>query len=423
MLYRRIRLKENKEKVRKPHLKQDVLIIGGGASGLIAAITSARRNQTVTILERKDKVGKKILATGNGKCNYTNLLQNSSCYRSENPSFAYHIIEQFDAEATIAFFQTLGIEPKSKNGYMYPYSEQASAILDVLRMELERLGVTIRCEEDVCQIMKKDNGFRVKTQREVYTANKVLLCAGGKANETLGSNGSGYSLAKALGHTIVPVVPALTGLRSPETYFKGIAGVRVDANVTLVVEGIKKTNDRGELQLTAYGLSGIPIFQISRFAAKALIQKKKVEVIVDFLPDWSYDQVHHKLEERIQVGGQKTAEELLVGMFNRKLIVMLLKQANISLTQSANQLRKKQLHSLVSLIKELVVPIAEANPFEQAQVCAGGIDTKELNPETLESTLVKGLYVAGEVVDVDGICGGYNLQWAWSSGVIAGRNC
>lgn len=402
-------------------MKQEIIIVGGGASGLMAAITAARNGKSVLIIEHKDKMGKKILATGNGKCNYTNRYQDASCYRCNQEDFPMEVMEQFDVTRTTSFFEELGIYPKDKNGYLYPYSEQATSILDVLQMEVRRLGVSVVLDEHVTTIEKQGKGFVVKTDQGMHQCNKVILCTGSKAGSNLGADGSGYDLAKKFGHKIVTVVPALTALRSKEKYFKGIAGVRVEANCTLFINGQYTFQNQGELQLTNYGLSGIPIFQISRYAAKGLAEKKEVMVQVDYMPNQSYQELFELIERRIANGPDKTMEELFVGLFNQKLTAMFLAKAGCRLEEQAKKSNTGVLHKLVKVIKCLEVPVYEANPFEQAQVCAGGVDTKQVDPNTLESKLVKGVYFAGELLDVDGICGGYNLQWAWSSGQVAGN--
>lgn len=404
-------------------MNYDVIIVGGGASGLVAAITSARRGQTVLVIEHKEKVAKKILATGNGKCNYTNTYYDDQVYRSDCPSFVYPALEQFGVSDTIAFFQELGIYPKDRNGYLYPNSGQASSLLEVLRMEVDRLGITVLCEEHVDDIKKKKTFFDVNTNKQSYRGKSVILCTGGKASENLGSDGSGYTLAKSLGHTIVPVVPALTALRSDKKYFKMVSGVRTDVCMTLRVDRKKVTSESGELQLTDYGVSGIPTFQISRYATRALYEKKMVDVVIDFLPNISFNEAVELLQTRIRFNKKKTIEECLIGLLNNKLNSLVIKESGLSMEKEVGSLTKQEITKLVNSIKNFTVPITNSNAFSQSQVCAGGVDTRQINPNTMESTIVEGLYFAGEVIDVDGTCGGYNLQWAWSSGYVAGTHC
>jgi predicted Rossmann fold flavoprotein len=401
----------------------DVIIIGGGASGLMAAIHAARLNHKVLILEHKDKIGKKILATGNGKCNYTNYSQLPECYRSSgNNDFIDRVLQTFDAMTTINFFKQLGIYPKEKKGYVYPNSEQASSVVEVLRMELQRLKVKILCDVHVEHIRKDKNHFLINTNKGNHTAEKIILAAGGCASPNLGSDGSGFQIAKELGHHIIKPVPALVQLQSKEKYFKTIAGVRTDAHIELYVNGSMVAKEKGELLIAAYGVSGIPILQVSRYASRALNDKKNVYLVIDFLPMVSYDDTLTLIYDRIKENPHKNIEENLIGLFHNKLAYVMIKEVGLSPELASNSLTKKQIISLVQQIKSWRVSITDTNPFDQAQVSAGGVDTSEINPDTMESKIVKGLYLTGELIDVDGTCGGYNLQWAWSTGAIAGKS-
>ena len=401
---------------------EHVIIVGGGASGLVAAIVSARQKNQVTILEHKDKIGRKILATGNGKCNYTNLHQLPECYRSNDSSFAMKVLSCFDVNQTIEFFEQLGIHPKEKHGGIYPNSEQASSVLDVLRLELERLKVKICCDVHVEHVNKNKNQFTVRTNKGSYTADKVILATGGCASPNLGSDGSGFALAKELGHNIIKPLPALVQLKSDEKYFKSLAGVRTDANIQLFVGGKKVAEEKGELLIANYGVSGIPVFQLSRFASKALNEQKKVFLIIDYLPSMNELEALTLITGRIRANQVKTMEEALIGLLNNKLAYVCLKEIGIAPTMSCAAASNIQIQDLASKIKKWKVRITEPNSFEQAQVSAGGVDTSEINPDNMESKLVKGLYFTGELIDVDGTCGGYNLQWAWSTGAVAGSN-
>jgi hypothetical protein len=400
----------------------NVIIVGGGASGLVSAIFAARQKHKVTILEHKDKIGKKILATGNGKCNYTNYLQLPECYRSKNKEFPMKVLELFDVSKTVDFFSELGILPKDKKGYVYPNSEQAASVLEVLRLELEKLHVNIVCNVHVERIQSKSSQFQLTTNKGKYTADSVVLATGGCASPNLGSDGSGFGLAKDLGHKIITPLPALVQLKSSAKYFKNIAGVRTDASLGLYVNEQLVVEESGELLIANYGVSGIPIFQISRFASEAIHEKKKVYLKIDFLSSLIWKEAYDLIVDRINRNPDKTAEESLIGLFNNKLAYVMLMEAGINPNSGAGKLNKNQIQNLIGQIKEWKVPITEPNSFEQAQVSAGGVDTTEIYPDTLESKLVKGLYITGELMDVDGTCGGYNLQWAWSTGAIAGSS-
>ncbi|GAA6375044.1 NAD(P)/FAD-dependent oxidoreductase [Firmicutes bacterium i23-0019-B6] len=398
-----------------------VAVIGGGAAGMMAAITAAREGVKVTILEHKDRIGKKILSTGNGRCNFTNTYQTPACYRSDNRDFAWNIIQKFNVEKTISFFKELGIYPKDRNGYLYPYSDQAAAILEVLQIEIAKLNICVMTEINVLDIQPVKRGIRVTTDKKTITVDSVILACGSKAAPVTGSDGSGYQLAKLLGHRIVPVLPALVQLRCAEKFYKSISGVRVQGTVEIYADDISLASDTGEIQLTNYGISGIPVFQVSRYVAKAIYQKQSVTAVLNFMPDMNKDEFLSFLQERITLCPHKTLDEFFTGIFPKKLCELWIRLSRLPKEMRVSDLSGEQLEKLVLLIQHLRTHITETNAFEQAQICCGGVDTTEINPDTLESNYVQGIYFAGELLDVDGICGGYNLQWAWSSGFVAGR--
>lgn len=398
-----------------------VAVIGGGAAGMMAAITSAREGARVTILEHKERIGKKILSTGNGRCNFTNTYQTPACYRSDNRDFAWNIIQKFNVEKTISFFKELGIYPKDRNGYLYPYSDQAAAILEVLQIEVAKLDICVMTEINVLDIQPVKRGIRITTDKKTITADSVILACGSKAAPVTGSDGSGYQLAKLLGHRIVPVLPALVQLRCAEKFYKSISGVRVQGTVEIYADDIFLASDTGEIQLTNYGISGIPVFQISRYAAKALYKKQSVTAVLNFMPDMNKEEFLLFLQERITLCPYKTLDEFFTGVFPKKLCELWIRLSRLPKEMRVSDLSGEQLEKLVLLIQHLRTHITETNSFEQAQICCGGVDTTEINPDTLESNYVQGIYFAGELLDVDGICGGYNLQWAWSSGFVAGK--
>ena len=402
--------------------QRKVIIVGGGASGMVAAIAAARDGANVTILEHKDRVGKKILSTGNGRCNLTNEYMTPDCFRGDDTLIVSELLKQFGYQETCRFFEELGVILKNRQGYIYPISDQASTILDVLRMELERLKVMLCLEHHVTAVKKTAKEFVVSTDKGTFQGDAVILATGGKAASLLGSDGSGYTLAKQFGHHMSPVVPALVQLKGKGGFFKALSGVRTQAKVSLYVEDKLAGSDTGELQLTNYGISGIPVFQISRYAAKGLYEKKHVTAELDFLPSMSEEAFVSFVKERMAVHGHKTAEDFFVGMFHKKLIGVLLKEAGISFTTIMNTVSDEKFHKLLSLCKHFKIEIEGTNDFDQAQVCAGGIKTTEVNPQTMESVYESGLYLTGELLDIDGICGGYNLQWAWATGFVAGKH-
>ena len=374
-------------------MKKKVLIIGGGASGLMAAIMAAREGAEVTILEHMDRVGKKILSTGNGRCNMTNLSLRPEHYRSSQKLFPMKVLDRFSVWDTLNFFDSIGIVTKNRNGYIYPNSDQAASVLDALRFETEHLGVQTVLSCHIKKAWKMKNGmFTVESDQGTFKVDSLILAAGSKAAPVSGSDGSGYDLAKSFGHTIIKPLPALVQLKCKGTFFKQLAGVRCEAVVRLMSDGKTLAADEGEVQLTDYGISGIPTFQVSRYAACALDEGRQVSAVLDFFPSKSMEDTRS-----------------------------MLKQAGIPMNLTCDRLKDAQLDTLTMQLKKFEVPVTSTNSFEQAQVCCGGVDTRDIRPDTLESKLVKGLFLVGELTDVDGICGGYNLQWAWSTGAVAGR--
>lgn len=399
----------------------DVLVIGGGASGMMAAICAAGQGASVCILERGARVGKKILSTGNGKCNYTNDAWGESCYHGGAPGFAMSVVRRFPPHKTMAFFEELGILPYSRDGYVYPRSRQAASMVSALCMELERTNVCVMVSETMRKLEKADGVFWAETKTGGIYGRTCILAAGGKAAPATGSDGSGYTYARAFGHTIVPPVPALVPLRSVDVGLKSMAGSRVMAEVALYVSGSLAAKEYGEVQLTKEGISGIPVFQVSRFASRGLADRQEVEARVGFAPELSFDEVRGEICRRCRRGwGRLTAGEALVGWFPKNVAGALLQKAGIAISLPVSVLTDAQKNALAETIKQYVFPIHATMGFERAQVTAGGVQTREIDAATMESKICGGLYFAGEIVDVDGICGGYNLQWAWSSGYLAG---
>ncbi len=399
-----------------------IIVIGGGASGMVAAISAARRGSEVIIIEHMERVGRKILSTGNGKCNYTNRRQGLRCYRGENPAFVLPVLEQFGVEETIAFFKELGVFPRERDGYFYPASGQASSVLDVLRMELRRLQIEIHTDCAITSVQRTKHGFDVRTTQGAFRAHQCIFACGGRAFPKSGSDGSAYPYIEKLGHTLIEMVPALVPMKAKQSFFKSVAGIRADARICLYRNGKQIAKDRGEIQLTQTGVSGIPAFQVSRYAARALAKKEKVRAELDFAPDLSEEELAAELTARFAAHNGKSLEESLIGFFPKKLILLFLKENRLPLQEKAEWMLNGRISSFARYIKHVTIDVTETEGFDRAQSSAGGVDTKEINPKTLESYLVQGLFFAGEVVDIDGMCGGYNLQWAWSSGYVAGMH-
>lgn len=404
----------------------ELIVIGAGASGLMAAITAAKNGCTVTILEHKDRAGKKILATGNGRCNFTNRNMSINHYNGSK-ELIEHGLSVFDENSSIDFFNKLGVISKDKNGYMYPNSNQATTILNALLDEVARLKINLitECEIQNIQRLQKTNNFKVITTNGKFVCNKIIISTGLLASPKLGSDGKIFKIIKNLGHHFTPIVPALCGFKCKNFPFKKVAGVRTDAKVYAMIDNTQTADDLGELQLTDYGISGIPVFQISRHLSMGLYEKKDVKVRIDFMPEYQINILYNLiLDLANNFNNSKTWENLLSGLLNSKLSIALLEEAGINPKEVVHIDKKniQKLDRLCEKIKSLEVIVCAYRDYEFAQVCAGGIKSSEINLKTLESNFISGLYFAGELLDVDGICGGYNLQWAWTSGYIAGNS-
>lgn len=397
-----------------------VIIIGGGASGLMAAIAAARQGAGVTLLEKNKQTGKKLLVTGNGRCNFTNRNQELSHYRSQNPELAEKVLKAFSMAETVGFFEELGIIVKERYGYLYPNSGQAASVAEVLRLEAQRLQVKIACNTEVLSVERQEEHFLVKTESWSYEADCVILTCGSKAAPETGSTGDGYRFAEAFGHHIIEPLPALTGLYAKEKDCGKLSGVRMDGKVRLVIGTDICMEEEGEVQFTSYGLSGIPIFQVSRFVSRALEEGQACRICLDLWPAYTREQIENILQQKQEYTGNRRGTDLLLGMFPEKLSAALLARAGISGKKKGKDWTDEDYKRLSGQIKELWFTVTKCRGYEQAQVCTGGVPLTELKGISMESALEPGLYFSGELLDVDGACGGYNLQWAWSSGYLAG---
>lgn len=398
---------------------KQVVIIGGGASGLTAAITAARNGKDVTIIEKNNKCGKKLLITGNGKCNFWNQDQNINHYHSSTPDILKNFITKERQNTVLNFFDSLGLVPKIKNGYYYPFSNQASSIQNILLQECQKLNIQIINDVNVEEIIKKDC-FIINPSKENIKAKNIILATGSKAAPKTGSDGSGYDLAKKLGHSIIPPLPSLVQLKGNETYFKNWSGIRCDVIANLYIDNTFAKKELGEIQLTDYGVSGICIFNLSSKAAIALNNHQKVTLKINFMPFTQNPKQY--LKTLNQNAYKKTISELLEGFLHYKLIDIILKKANIKRNIPLNTLSENELNNLIKTLTEFELKINMTHTLDHAQVCSGGVPLTEINSQTLESLKTKNLYFTGEIIDIDGDCGGYNLGWAWMSGIIAGKN-
>ncbi len=399
----------------------DCAVIGGGASGMIAAITAARKGAKVVLIEHNKKLGTKLLQTGNGKCNFTNLYMSSQMYQNEDTEFVQNIIDKFNVSDTLKFFKELGVFYNERGGYVYPHSGTAASVQEALIFELGRLNVKVKTDFIVTAIEKKDNRFIIKTEGFFYEASSVIIAAGSKASPKTGSDGSGYNLAANFGHTIIKPLPALVQLVSDMKYCANLSGVRSTGNISLYVDSEFILSDYGEIQYTDYGISGIPVFQISRYAVKALDLHKKVSVTVDMLADIDRKDLYKDIEKRITADKNKNIEQFFAGILNKKLIYGTAKAMGLDLNAPVKDIGVQKLCEFTDNLRKFKFDITGSKGFDTAQVCQGGVNLNEIN-HNMESKLIKNLFFAGEIADVDGRCGGYNLQWAWSSGYVAGLN-
>lgn len=406
--------------------KWDIIIIGAGAAGMMAAVTAAREGKKVLILEQMDKLGKKIYATGNGKCNYTNANMSASCFNGDK-AFISSVLERFTVEDCLTFFTEIGIYPKNRNGYFYPYSEQASSVVEAFQLELDRLDVQIQLGTRVTKINSDNYGIELycetnEKQTMTYLASRIIIAVGLLAAPKLGSNGSLFSAIKDLGHRFHPILPALCGFYCKGIPFKSVAGIRAQGKVTAVIDGQVFAEDTGELQFVDYGISGIPVFQISSHLSKGLYKKGHVVIHMQLLPELTKDQLFIELQKRQTLFSNQPMQVFLNGLLQQKLSEMLLGMAGIDKMMPVNKLSDKQINRLIKLIQCIELTVEKYRDYEFAQVCTGGIPVTDIHTNTLESKAAKGIYFAGELLDVDGICGGYNLHFAWATGFIAGSS-
>lgn len=402
-----------------------VIVVGGGASGLVAAIVASRNHNEVTILERNDSLGKKILITGNGKCNYWNKDQCLEHYHSSNEEFIEHIINQENQKKVLDFFEKIGIVPKLKNGYYYPYSNQAVSVKAALINEIESLNIKVVLNSYVEKLENINNEFNVYVGGEIYVSDAVILATGSKAASKTGSDGNGYNILKRLGHSIKPVLPSLTQLYGNKSYYKNWNGIRLDAKLDLYENDKLIRTESGELHLTDYGISGICTFNLSGYVAKGLNENKKEYIKINFVPfinGSSVDEFIAWLDERNKKLKNRTIDQLFDGFIHYKLVFLFLKIAYIDNNLHWDNLDFNKKREFATLFIEYKFDIVKTSDFDLAQVCSGGVPLNEINPKTLESLKLKKLYITGEILDVDGDCGGYNLGFAWISGMLAGEH-
>lgn len=396
-------------------------IIGAGASGMMAAISAAERmDREVLLFERQARVGRKLLATGNGRCNLSHWHADASHYHSASPDFVLPALEQLSVTDTLSFFRDRGLYTVSdRTGRIYPYSDQANSVVDVLRFALSQPNIRLLTGCEITGVKHAKNGFLLKTAEESHTVDRLIVACGGAAGTKLGGGLSGYQLLQSLGHHCTKLYPSLVQLRTDSPLVRSLKGVRANAALSLQQgEGVL-AQGRGEVQFTEYGVSGPAVFELSRCASTAGV---RLELHLDLLPEVTTDMLVSTLCIRILQQPNLGCEDLLTGILHNRLGRVVLRAAEVPPNTPIHTLKWGQLTAVVDAAHDFVLSITGTLGMDSAQVTAGGVDVREFDPATLESRIVPGLFACGEVLDVDGDCGGYNLQWAWSSGRLAGRS-
>ena len=396
--------------------QKTVLVVGGGAAGLTAAVCAARQGAKVTVLEKMDRVGKKILATGNGRCNMMNV--GPLRYHGDE-AFAKAVLAHADGKRVAAFFESLGLALREEEeGRVYPASGLASSVLDVLRLGCARHGVEVVCGAAVSRVEKLPGSWLAFTADKQYRTDAMIITGGGKAAPKLGSDGSAYALLASQGHRLIPPRPAITQLKTETEPIRGLAGIRAQAEVWLSRKGQAFPREQGEILFTEYGISGVAAMQLARDAAGATLHISLLPAIymeeTGLLP---------ALLRRVELFRNAPLEQFFLGWLHARLGMAILKHSGIGpLSRLCSSLSQKEVSALAELIKDFPLHITGVQGFDSAQVTAGGISPCDFDPATMASRLAPGLYAAGEVLDVDGDCGGFNLLFAWAGGILAGEN-
>ncbi|NFF60803.1 NAD(P)/FAD-dependent oxidoreductase [Clostridium botulinum] len=410
-------------------MKHELIIVGAGASGIIAAINAKNSGIDVAILESNNRIAKKLLTTGNGRCNITNENITLDRYHSNNPRFFEHTLKSFNLTNTLEFFSTLGLHLTTlENGKMYPLSLQSSSVIDILKASLEEKEIPVYLDTKVKDIHNSKKGFKIyastpENDSLEYTCKKLILCCGGKSAPKTGSDGSGFSLARKMGHSIIEPLPALVQLKLNYKKLKALSGVKFDGSAKLFLDEKLIQEDFGEILFTDYGISGPPILQLSRNASRGIYEGKKVALKVDMMSTISKENLIEFLENHWGVFGYRSIHDSFIGIINKKIIPILLKESGIdNMHKPCWNLTWQEKNSIFNILKTWEFQVIGTNGFNNAQVTSGGINTEEIDSTTLQSKLIPNLYFCGEILDVDGDCGGFNLQWAWSSGIIASNN-
>lgn len=397
-------------------------IVGAGASGLFAAMEAAKAGLHVSVFEKNPKVGRKILATGNGRCNITNRTISASNYYSQKPSFINATLSRFSSAKCVEYFRELGLEVvEGENGRLYPMNQQSSSVVDMLIHECKRLGVVFFVQSEVSHIEKIGHQFSLHVDNKKHSFDVCLIATGGLAMPTLGSSESGYKFATFFGHKLITTHPSLVQLVCNDKAIKELSGVKVEGSIEVFVDGKSRKSALGDILFTSYGISGSAVLEVSREVSHALTCKENAFVMLDLMPHFSNDQLESLLQKRLQYAVDKSLIFWLEGIINKKLAPFIIAQAGFSHILKASTLGNKEIKKLGLTLKSIKLHVEGTKGFGSAEVTAGGVDVSDIDPQTFESKLVKNLYFSGEVLDVDGDCGGYNLHFAWGSGFVAGN--
>ena len=400
---------------------EDTIIIGAGAAGLAAAITLGRAGKTVVVFEKNTKAGKKILVSGNGKCNITNQKISTSRFHGQAPEFISHVLQTYDFQKIKTFFDSLGLAlTEGKSGQMFPMSLQASTVVELLLYEAQHVGVKILYESAILKLEKRGEGFYLESNHGDFNTTNLIIASGSPAAPQLGGTEDGYAFAKSLGHTITALSPALVQLCSDASWVKRCAGVKIPGLAKLYANGEYISEKKGDLLFTNYGISGLAILDISREASTRLGQGEYCDLVLDLLPGFNKEQLTNMLLNRISSESHKHIELWLYAIMNKKIAPIIIEQSKC-IAKVEKELNRKEIGKLVYAIKNLKLPLSGTKGYEGAEVTAGGVKTTEVGADTMESKIVPNLYFAGEILDVDGDRGGFNFHFAWASGLSAGK--
>lgn len=401
---------------KRPH----IAVVGGGASGMVAALSAAKAGGHVEIYEKNARLGKKLLATGNGRCNLSHKGFKLENFHGSHPFFVRHALTRYDEKNTLEYLNALGIDivVDDRNRY-YPTSLQASAVLDVLRLSLLEEHISVHENTRVMDIQKTGQGFILYCQGKKTDYDAVIVATGGEAAGKLGGTRDGYQLLQALGHQLIKTRPGIVQLVTDTTSIKMLVGLKREVALEMYVGERCIANDEGELLITKYGISGPPVLQCSGAVSRALGKKYQVTASINFFPQQSLADTILQFKERLLQHPTRTADVFFLGVLPRVLAEATLKACHIPMKAS---MTTDLLKRCASQLHQWKIPVYDTKSFEEAQVTIGGIDTVDFDDKTLGSWIVPGLFACGEVLDIDGDCGGYNLQWAWSSGRLAGES-